>query len=265
VPGERHASPGSAPREALPAAECHVWIARVDQALADPAAVARYRAWLAPDERERIDRHRHERDRLEHLATRALARAVLSRYTGAAEPAGWVLAAGSHGKPEVVRPRLTAPLAFNMANSDGVAACAVTLARQVGVDVERAEHGDNPMEVAEACFSPVELAGLRALPAEQRRGRFLTLWTLKEAYIKARGLGLSLPLDAITFDVGDGDRPPGVAFDRPRLSDDPAAWAFAHHWLAPGYQLAVAVNLGPTDPRALRLVVRETDTLDVNR
>lgn len=240
-----------------------MWVARVDVALAEAGAADRYRRWLAPDELERVDQHRFERDRREHLVSRALARATLSRYTGVSDPRSWVFTAGSHGKPEVARPRLPVPFAFNLANAEGVATCAVALAREVGVDIERTEEGDNPMEVAEACFSPSELASLRALPPAERRHRFIALWTLKEAYVKARGLGLTLPLDAISFELDVGAGPPAVTFDG-RIADAPDAWVLALEPIPPSYQLAVAVNLRPSDPRPVRIVIRETTTLDLH-
>lgn len=262
LPGEHPSSSGAAPRETLPATECHVWVARVNEVLAGSGAADRYRGWLAPDERERVDRHRFERHRHEHLVSRALARAALCRYTGVTDPGAWIFAAGPRGKPEVARPRLSLPLVFNLANTEGVAVCAVALARQVGVDIEPVDAVSDPLEVAESCFSAAELAVLRPLATADRRRRFIALWTLKEAYVKARGLGLSLPLEAISFDLdGAGGGPPRVSFDA-RVSDDPAAWVLALEPLPPSYQLAVALNLRPSDPRPVRVVVRETTSLD---
>src|SRR5205814_8218763 len=120
--------------------------------------------------------------------TGALARAVLSRYSGVA-PEAFVMGTGSHGKPEVREPAL--PLAFNLANSDGLAVCAVAVAEQLGVDVEPVDMPGDALELAQTAFSADEIAALLATPAHQRCARIIAMLTVKEPYVKARGLGLA--------------------------------------------------------------------------
>jgi 4'-phosphopantetheinyl transferase len=131
-------------------------------------------------------------------------------------------------------------LRFNLSHTDGMAVCAVALDVDVGADVEFSERPGQTVELAESFFAPDEVAALEALPAEHRRERFFELWTLKESYIKARGAGLSLPLDQFAFHLEPG-RAPRVSFD-PRLGDEPEAWQFVRLKLAAHHPVAVAVR-----------------------
>jgi 4'-phosphopantetheinyl transferase len=243
------------PPEQLPDGECHVWVVRVEEALA--AGADRYLAWLTDDERERLRRYRFDRHRREHLATRALARSALSRYTGV-EPQAWRFGAGTHGKPHVVAPGSS--LAFNLANTDGLVTCAVTTSGDVGVDAEPLEPRGDPLELAEAAFSPAEIAALRAAVPGDRRRFFVVLWTLKEAYVKARGLGLALPTDRFTVSPAGGTGAT-ISFD-PALVDHPARWQLERITAVAGYQLAVALTRAEGGDR--RVVVRPSPTLDIH-
>jgi 4'-phosphopantetheinyl transferase len=252
----------SSPRERLADRECHVWVVRVDEALA--AGEDRYLPWLTEEEKERVGRYRFDRHRREHFATRVLARAALSRYTGV-PPEGWVFGAGSYGKPHVVRPATT--LAFNLANTEGLVVCAVAAGGEVGVDVEPIVGRGDPMELAETAFSADEVAGLRATPPAERRARFVALWTLKEAYLKARGVGLSLATDRFSVAV-DGDSGARISFD-PAVADRPGRWQLVRITSIAGYQLAVALLRGDGgeggDGGERRVLVRTSPTLDIHQ
>ena len=166
---------------------------------------------------------------------------MLGRYVSVAS-ADWRFAAGVHGKPYVAHPRLTPPIHFNLANTTGLIACVVSVAHEaVGVDVERTQELTEAMPLAERYFAASEVQALRALPAAEQPRRFVAYWTLKESYIKARGLGLALPLDQFSFRVDDGRI--RVDFD-PRLADDPTRWRFSLLDMSPQHVLAVSVDTG---------------------
>jgi len=219
--------------------------------LARPAALrsadrhAAGRALLADDERERLDRFRFERDREVALASRVLQRRALSRCTEIA-PAAWRFAADDTGRPRVITPEHVT-LAWNVANTLGLVACAITREGELGLDVEPARP-DAPPEIVASHFAPSERAALAAVPAPARPRRFVELWTLKEAYLKARSVGLSLPLDQLAFDPST--TPPGFTIDA-RLDDDPATWQVAQWWPTPAHCLAIAHRgAGSGDPPA---------------
>jgi 4'-phosphopantetheinyl transferase len=220
-----------------------------------PSVLAACEALLAPAERARRDRYRFEHSRREYLLTRALVRTTLSRYAPV-EPAAWTFRENEYGRPEVDVAGYR-DLTFNLSNTRGLIACVLARDREVGVDVEDTERRGETVSIADGFFSPREVAALRTLPEAHRRARFFDYWTLKEAYIKARGMGLSIPLDQFSF-LLDAGPPIRVAFD-PRLGDDAATWQFAQFDLSPKHRTAAAVRRGPGPD--LRFVVRETAPL----
>lgn len=203
------------------------------------ARLDRYRALLSAEEMDRAARFGHPDDAARFVIGRALTRTMLSRYAGVA-PRDWPLVIAERGRPELVaRPPGVPDLRFNLSHTPGLVACAVTVGREVGVDVEhigrRLTH-----DVAERFFSAREVADLRGLPADEQPVVFFDYWTLKESYIKARGLGLALPLRHFSFLRTPGEAPT-IAFD-PELHDDPAAWQFAQFWPTAEHRMAVAVQ-----------------------
>jgi 4'-phosphopantetheinyl transferase len=237
--------------------DAHLWTVRAD-AIRDPARLAAYRALLAPDEAERHARYLSPETRHEFLVTRALVRTVLSRYAPIA-PAEWTFARTLHGRPEIAGPRGAPPLRFNLANTRGLVACVVARDAEVGVDAEDVERRTSDVEIAERFFSPTEVAALRAAPAERRQVRFFDYWTLKEAYLKARGLGLALPLDRFSFRLDEpgarreDGRSIGVSFEPP-IEDDPAAWQFELFRPSERHTIAVAIRSARGTRRRVELV-----------
>lgn len=206
----------------------------------DADLLRQHRALLTADEVNRLERFHFERDRRMFLATRALVRTALSEYASVA-PQAWRFAAREHGKPYIVHPAVRPELHFNLANTKGLVVCAVSCrCANIGVDAETTERSVERDEIADAYFSPLEAAALRALPPADRPPRFLSYWTLKESYIKARGLGLAIPLDQFSFLLDDG--PIRISFD-PRLNDHPARWRFSSLATA-RHCLAVAADAG---------------------
>ncbi len=236
----------------LPLNAVHVDLVRAD----DPASWAQheaYRALLSPDEHERMARFVFERDRRSFLLTRALVRTTLSRYCAVA-PADWAFITNVHGRPEILdRPRGVPDLRFNLSHTEGLIACAVTIGREVGVDVEHTQRRLTH-DVAARFFAPREANDLKALPADEQPKAFFDYWTLKEAYIKARGFGLALPLGDFAFTLNPAG-PPTIAFE-PTLEDDPATWQFVQDWPTPVHRLALAVRRERGDlPIRIRFVV----------
>jgi 4'-phosphopantetheinyl transferase len=175
------------------------------------------------------------------LATRALVRTVLSSYAAVA-PADWRFTTGEHGKPRVADPAVGPPIHFNLANTPGLVVCAVSLVHElIGVDVERIDREVEIAGLVERYFSPAEVRALLALPASERSRRFFAYWTLKESYIKARGLGLALPLDRFSFLVDDNAI--SVVFDA-RVADDATRWRFELLEAPPRHIIAVGVDTG---------------------
>lgn len=238
--------------DVLPFNAVHVDLLRTT----NPDALARldsYRALLNGEEQQRMERFVFEKDRKAFLMTRALVRTMLSRYA-AVPPAQWAFIANVHGRPEILdRPAGVPDLRFNISHTEGLIACAVTIGREVGVDVENIRR---PLthDVAGRFFAPAEVNDLRRLPADQQPSVFFDYWTLKESYIKARGFGLALPLGDFAFRLNP-PQPPTIAFE-PTLDDDPATWQFMQDWITPIHRFALAVRREGADlPVRLREVV----------
>jgi 4'-phosphopantetheinyl transferase len=133
--------------------------------------------------------------------------------------------------------------------------CVVSTCHQVlGVDAEYLLRPGETVSIAERFFSPRETRALLALSTAKQRERFFSYWTLKESYIKARGLGLALPLEQFSF-LLDGDKDIGIAFD-PQLGDEPSRWRFELLRASPQHLVAVGVDsLGaPLSLRAANFV-----------
>ena len=229
--------------EALGEDEVLVWLARPPAVT--PAALGISALLLSDEERERVARFRFARNQRDSTVSRALVRTTLARYLGDA-PSSFRYRLGPHGRPFLDPPRA---LEFNATNHPELVACAV--AREtVGIDLEPLARGAEIVEIATAVFSAPERAALDALDASAQRERAVSLWTLKEAYLKARGLGLSAPLQDIVIDFPAGRRP------TVRLlagHDEQPSW-----WLATrdhdGCRIAIAV----ATPREITIVLRES-------
>jgi len=239
-------------RERLGRYEVHVWTA-VPEEITDPRLLADYEALESEDERERRLRLRFERDRHERLVSVALLRTTLARYADV-EAGAWVFARNEHGRPDPVPGQGDPPLRFNLSHARGRVACAVTVDRAIGVDVEWVERRGNPVEIADRYFAASEVRDLRACSTARRRERFFEYWTLKESYIKARGLGLRIPLRQFAFHL-DEAAPIRISFG-PEIADDARDWQFALSRPGPAHVLAVGVERGRRDD--LAIVMRST-------
>jgi 4'-phosphopantetheinyl transferase len=211
--------------------------------LAEPAVEEACAAILDDAERGRAVRFRFDRHCREFLATHALTRVALS-HAYPLPPHAWSFSVNKYGKPSPVP---ECGLRFNQSNSVELAVCLIArpdahsgaAASEVGVDVESFARAEEIVRLAARVFSAAERAQLDALPAAERPDRALSLWTLKEAYIKARGMGLSLPLQEISF-LFDG--PDAMRFEvAPGVDDDPGRWRFCRFDHA-GYRIALAVE-----------------------
>lgn len=180
--------------------EIHVWLA-----CPEPMPMAQlqqqYEMLLNEEERQRCHRFHFEHDRKHFLAAHALSRLAIAHYLQCA-PQELAFVRGANGKPELAPHPGQPPLRFNLSHTRGMVACAMTLDRDCGIDVERVREMKQLDGVAETVFSDWELNYLnnRSIDEPSRLAAFFTLWTLKEAYIKATGLGMSAPLRQISID-----------------------------------------------------------------
>jgi 4'-phosphopantetheinyl transferase len=191
-------SAGSEPLLLLQRNRIDLWLVFFE-ALRDPCLLDRYRQLLSSEERAQEPRFCFDDDRRRFLITRALVRTVLSRYSHT-EPQCWSFTQNAYGRPQVVpRDSTEARISFNVSHTKSLILLGVTGECALGVDVENVSARRPTLGIADDYFAPEEVAALHALPAVRRPERFFELWTLKESYIKARGMGLSIPLDTFSF------------------------------------------------------------------
>jgi 4'-phosphopantetheinyl transferase len=218
-----------------------VWHAETRTLFPDAATRSRAEASLEPADRTRFESYRNEGDRTMFLAGRVMARALVASALGVA-PHGWRWREGPHGRPEVDSPETT--IRFNLAHSAGLVACAIANGRDVGVDVEYLRRRPVDPQVVRRYCSPDEVRDIEAhQPAWH--DRFLLYWTLKEAYLKARGLGIAVPLADISFRLDGGV--PRVTFLRSLAGTDDR-WHFHRAQPTPQHLMAVAAAVDGTAP-----------------
>lgn len=215
--------------------DVHIWHAWLDQPTAEIADLA---GGLSADEHERAGRFQFARDRERFVYARAILRILLGGYL-AAEPSGLVFVYGKHGKPALAEDWRDADLQFNLAHSNGCAVYAFTRTRAIGVDLEYVRPVENMLRLATLVFSPRELAALHAAPAGMQRTAFFNGWTRKEAFVKATGDGLSMPLEHIDVSLAPGERTVLLRLEGKLMQG--SAWTVRELQAPPSYSAAVAV------------------------
>jgi 4'-phosphopantetheinyl transferase len=209
-------------------------------------------ALLSDEERARHERFRIDRDRRDFAVAHALLRTTLSEF-GDRAPSAWRFASGPYGKPMLAPDASTSPLSFNLSHAHGLVGCIVAAGADVGLDVERVTRATDWRSIATRYFPPEEVAQIDRSEESRRPSRFFELWTLKEAFAKAVGLGLSQALDATTFELEQT----GAIIFRPSADVAPDTWHFALYAPTPEHWCAIAVGDGT--PRRWRLSARACD------
>jgi 4'-phosphopantetheinyl transferase len=232
--------------------EVHLWLCDYAE-VGDEEIHQAYRTLLNEAEKKQRARFHFEKDRRRYLVTRALVRTILSRYA-AVEPKDWVFSVNAYGRPEIANTvACDRRLSFNISHTDSLIVLAVANGRALGVDVENVGAREVSVDIADRFFSSAEVAALAAVPPSRQKRRFFEYWTFKESYIKARGMGLSIPLDKFSFQYPH-DGAVQIAID-PELADDPQRWQFWQFLPEPEYMVAVCVERVET--RSPAIVVRK--------
>jgi len=220
----------------LSPAEVHVWRASLH---ASASRLADLHAILAADEQQRAARFHADRDRDSYIVARGVLRTLLGHYVQR-PPQELRFSYNLYGKPALEAPPDRAPLCFNLSHSHNLVLYAVTYGRDVGIDIEYVRPDFARDQIAEQFFSPRENVELHALTHVQHTIGFFNCWTRKEAYIKARGQGLSLPLDQ--FDVSLTPGAPAALLQTRDIPDEAARWSLWELHPSPGYIAALAVE-----------------------
>ena len=220
-----------------------IWLSYYDE-IVDDRQLAGLRSILSEDEVAQESRFYFADDRKRYLVTRAMVRMVLSRYALIA-PEHWMFSKNAYGRPVIADAIVEAEvqtqgLCFNLSHTRGLIALAVTRGRELGIDVENIATRAVSLDVAERFFSPIEVAELACVAADRQQDRFFEYWTLKESYIKARGMGLSLPLDRLSFSFPHHSAV-SLSID-PDLQDRADRWSFWQYRPTADYLMALCAE-----------------------
>lgn len=204
--------------------EVHIWRVTLES---EPKVIERLSSLLSADEKARAERFYFERDRSHFLVARGVLRELLGRYLGN-HPSEIRIEHGPYGKPYIRKESYPVLLRFNVSHSHGLALFAFAIDREVGVDVEKVRQDFGGEGVAESHFAPDEVDELRTVTPALRPEGFFLCWTRKEAYVKARGEGLQVPLKSFCVSLTPGEPA--------RLeAEDSGRWSLISLRPAPGF------------------------------
>jgi len=209
----------------------------------DEKVLAQLETTLSLEEKARADRFHFVNDRNRFVVARGLLRELLGGYLHQA-PAGLEFSYGRHGKPVLSGGNVSRGLCFNLSHSSGLVVYAMARDRNLGIDVEHVRADSTGEDIARRYFSAREVSELRVLPPEARGEGFFHCWTRKEAYLKATGMGLQIPLDSFSVSLLP-DMPAQF------LGGVEACWHLAAYHPADGYVAAVVYDGAPSSIKYL--------------
>lgn len=215
--------------------EVHVWRATLDLPL---SCVRSLEQTLSADERKRAERYRFLKDSTNFVVARGILRTIVGRYTNS-DPRMLQFRYNHFGKPSLVGEAGSDALFFNKTHSGQMAIYAITRGREIGIDLEYIDRGVAWKEIAERFFSPNEISMLRAVPTEMQLEAFYSCWTRKEAYLKGRGMGISLALSQFDVPVNSGV---SVVLRTGEEGREISCWSLQDIFSGSGYAAALAVE-----------------------
>ena len=231
------ASVGNLTRSQFIKSQVHLWTGDLRQAQAE-----QFTHLLSIDEKARVARFHFDQDRTDFTFARGMMRVVLGSYLDA-DPETLDFCYSAHGKPALGGEHAEAALRFNLSHTQGSVLMAISPNSDIGVDIEKVREDIEAEEIAAQFFSIAEREALMELPREFRVEAFFRCWTRKEAFLKARGHGLSFPLERFDVSIGADE-----AEVRLTTRPDPAEaqrWQILQAPAPDGYVAAVAVASSP--------------------
>ena len=217
-----------------------LWVV-LHKEICDSDQLNQYKKILSEEEKNKGESFYFLKDKHRYFITRALVRFVLSRYAPVKHEE-WLFGKNFYGKPTIENSDASVSnLSFNISHTSGLIVLAVTSRSLLGIDAENIVVRPAPLEIAEQYFTSSEASNLKAQPAHLRQEYFFKLWTLKESYIKARGMGLSIPLSEFGFSLGGKEKLIDFSVS-PELDDRASRWNFWQLGLRDEYLISVCAE-----------------------
>ena len=216
--------------------DVHLWRAKLDQS---HECVKQLTQILSDEEQRKVERFHFDKDKKHFIVTRGVLRTILSHYLGV-EPNCLQFGYSSHGKPYLAEKSKGEEICFNLSHSHSLSLYAFARRRQIGIDIEYIRPITETDRIVARFFSSHEHAIWQKLPKDQKQVAFFNCWTRKEAYIKARGEGLSLPLDQ--FDVSFAPGEPPALLATSGASNESSRWLLQALQPSLGYVAALFVE-----------------------
>ncbi len=224
-------------------ARTYYWTA-VPPAETDNFDLIRLESLLSDAEKSRAHRFRFFEDYSAYITAHALLRTSLTQWDPKVAPRQWRFTQKPGGKPVLFAETFDPGIHFSLSHCRTLVACMLSMDGACGIDVERIGRVADCLHLADSIFSDTEVDDLRALDGTDRDEYFTALWCLKEAYLKAKGVGLTVPLDNFYFRCARGGRAPTVFSPPP--GDNAEAWRFCIFDPCETHKLAAAVRLDPS-------------------
>jgi 4'-phosphopantetheinyl transferase len=216
--------------------DIHIWCASLEVPISRTRMLLNT---LSPDERKRAGRFHFAKDRKHFIVGRGILRTLLGKYL-AIEPGKIQFCYGNYGKPEISYPVGQKKIHFNISHSDGVALFVFTLGRKIGIDIEKVRDISGMVQISKRFFSTNEYHLFSALPQNQMKKAFFNCWTRKEAFLKATGKGLAMPMDSFEVSFMPGE--PVSLLNIQSAKKNSANWILRALSCIPGYISAIAVE-----------------------
>jgi 4'-phosphopantetheinyl transferase len=216
---------------------CDVWVFSPSAAL-ESTGLDAFIAVLSEVERLRMDRFHQAQDRITFAVSHGFTRMALTSRAPDIAPSAWVFRSDSSGRPEIETVGPAAPLRFSLSHTRGLVACAVVPSASCGIDVEFCRESADFSDLFGWVLNAYEVATMEGLPKRERKARFLQYWTLKEAYAKALGIGMSSPFNLHAFDLD----PPTLRAAALRATEYRGGqWQFEQWWVGKSHVVALAM------------------------
>lgn len=224
------------PLRSLPPYRVDVWLLSTPQHSLVP--IGPYLDLLNKAEQEAAERVLIASEKNLFIRSKAFLRMLLSARTRVA-PEQWGFGHNPFGRPFIESPPAYNQLHFNVSHTKGLTVCAISELAEIGIDVENVAQERDFLAMARGFFAHSECQWLAVTPEADLRRNFYALWTLKEAYVKAKGMGLSIPLSSMSFDLSDGS---AIAFHAGSEAH-PDRWRFLSMPLTDEAMLALAIRI----------------------